>query len=445
MESISTQLLGRARWLIRLRWLVCLVVLIVVLLSVFVFRVPLPLKPLLALNLTLVLYNILLTIVLHRIHANLPKQAMMILRWQLSMDYILLACFLHYSGGIENPFSFYLIFHVVFSSIIFDRTKAFIQTTFGVLLFAGVVLLEYFEVVPHYSVFTHGSKPLFENPIYLLAVSCALISALYFATFLATNIALELRKREIELQNMNASLTDQDRRKSEYVMMILHDLKEPIATVHNCMQLVLGGFCGEVDNKAKQTLSRGSNWLQKMILLTHDLLSLSRMKIMPIISLKPVLLNKEIDKILTEHKAAFLGKSLLTHFTLPNEPVWIKGDAEIFTHIFTNLISNAIKYTPPQGTIGIHLEVDDNCVKLEVWDTGIGIPPEYQEKVFEDFYRTPQAIEFDQQGTGLGLAIVKHGVEIFNGSITVTSPHDKTPGQQGGTCFCLEFQKVRQE
>jgi signal transduction histidine kinase len=237
----------------------------------------------------------------------------------------------------------------------------------------------------------------------------------------------------------NASLTDQDRRKSEYVMMILHDLKEPIATVHNCMQLVLGGFCGEVDVKAKQTLSRGSNWLQKMILLTHDLLSLSRMKILPPVDLKPILLNKEIDKVLVEQKGIFVGKSLQTHFSLPEEPVWIRGDVEIFSHIFTNLISNAVKYTPAGGLIGVNLTVDNKYVKLEVWDTGIGIPPQYQQKVFEDFFRTPEAIEIDQQGTGLGLAIIKHGVEVFNGSIKISSPHDKAPDLHQGTCFCIEF------
>jgi signal transduction histidine kinase len=439
MESYPKQLMRRAQWLIHLRWLACIVVLAVVLLSFFVFRIRLPMQPLLILNFLFLIYNTLLLILLRKIPAHLPKKAVAILRWQLIIDYILLACFLHYSGGIENPFAFYFIFHVVFSSILFERKTAFIQTTFGVLLFISVVLLEYLQIIPHYAIFSISEIPLYENPVYLFAISCALISSLYFAAFVATNIAVELRQREIELKNANKSLTEQDRQKSEYVMMILHDLKEPIATVQNCVQLVLGGYCGHIDVKANETLSRSSKWLQKMIYLTHDLLHLSRIRMMPLVKLNPILLNKQIVRILSDYKKIFDDKALYTHFSLPKDEIWIKGDTEIFDHILGNLLLNAVKYTPQGGTIRVSLKKGETRIELDVCDSGIGIPAEYQDRVFNDFYRTPQAIEFDPQGTGLGLSIIKHGVELFGGSIKIVSPHDKEPPAQSGTCFCIEF------
>ena len=154
------------------------------------------------------------------------------------------------------------------------------------------------------------------------------------------------------------------------------------------------------------------------------------------------MLNKEIHSILNEHKGKFKDKSLLTRFSIPGSDIWIGGDEETFNHIFTNLISNAIKYTPVGGTIGVDLKVHDNWVTLDVWDTGIGIPQEYLNKVFDDFFRTPEAIDIDASGTGLGLAVIKHGVEFFGGSVEIQSPHERDPGQKKGTCFCLKFPVV---
>jgi len=446
MESFSAQLFKRARWLVKIRWIACFLVSGLILFVTEILHFQLPLLPLIILIVLLALYNALLAFLLHKIPpSNWPKRAVELLRWQFSVDFILLALFLHYSGGIENPFAVYFIFHVVLSSILLDRFYAYIQTILGVLLFLTIVLLEYLNIIPHYSIFIYDQGGIYQSPLHVLAIVFALISALCFSALFASAVAIKLRQRDQELQEAYAMLKEEDLRKSEYVMMISHDLKEPIATVQNCIQLVLGGYCGNVSSPAEKTLKRATKWIDKMIQLTHDLLSLSHIKVMPPIVLKILNLKREIQEIMKEHEKIFKDKSQKIEMSLASDEIPIRGDREIFTHIFTNLITNAIKYTPPKGTIGVNLFTEGERVILEVWDTGIGIAAEYQENIFKDFFRAPDAVRHDPDGTGLGLAIVKQGVERLNGVISVISPYQGKQPRTCGTCFHLAFPAVLEE
>ncbi|MBN1999328.1 hypothetical protein JW935_17345 [candidate division KSB1 bacterium] len=438
METFSTQLYFRVRWLIRFRMAACLVVLFFILFSSICLKIKLPVLSLLIMDMILFSYNGILAFFVYKIDLKKwPRYAIQLLRWQLSLDYILLALFLHLSGGIENPFSIYFFFHVILSSMLLRRRAAFIQTTLGVVLFTTIILLENLNIIPHYPVFQSTHIPLYKNPLYLLGVLSALISALYFTTFMASGVAQKLRDREKELTEANRILERQDQRKSEYVMMISHDLKEPIATIDSCIELVLGGYAGKIPPKTRQTLVRAFEWSQKMIQMINDLMSLSRIKIMPLAVKKPLHLAQQLQIVIKEYVLVSQQKNInLIKNIDPN--LWIDANEEIIYHIITNLLSNAFKYTPESGTVGIELWSDRENIILEIYDTGIGIPEQYQQDIFTDFFRTPEAKIFDK-GTGLGLAIVKHGVELFQGTITVKSPHNKIKSQKTGTCFTIYF------
>jgi len=443
MEFYDLQILHRSKWLVRIRWLWIVFVLGAIIIAHQVLHLQLPLFPLLILLIILLLYNTAMALIISqgtRIHWTPSSRRVM--RWQLMIDFVLLAFFLHYSGGIENPFGIYFIFHVIGSSLLLNRTFAFIQTSIGVLLYLLVVLLEYFRIIPHYGIFHQADVPLCLNPVYMLADVGALASALFFAAFMATTISQELRSRDRALERYNKLLLDQDRKKSEYVLMISHDLQEPIATIQNCIQLVLQGYSGTVDDEARKTLERASVWAQKLIHYVRDLLRLSRLKVATGESLKPVCINCELEKAISEYQAKLKEKSIHFVCSLPDKELWIRGDSENLYHLFGNLLANATKYTPANGTIGLEVKNMRGKVIMEVWDTGIGIPKEYQQKVFDEFFRTPQAVKNDPHGTGLGLAIVKHIVDFHNGTIAIKSPHDKHPQLRTGTCFILEFPEL---
>jgi two-component system phosphate regulon sensor histidine kinase PhoR len=100
-----------------------------------------------------------------------------------------------------------------------------------------------------------------------------------------------------------------------------------------------------------------------------------------------------------------------------------------FQRLFGNLLDNAIRYTPAGGSVELILAADSSSIAITVKDTGIGIEPEFRDKIFEEFFRTPQAKRFQTDGTGLGLAIIRGIVQRYHGTIRVESE----PGK--GTAF----------
>jgi two-component system sensor histidine kinase ChiS len=118
-------------------------------------------------------------------------------------------------------------------------------------------------------------------------------------------------------------------------------------------------------------------------------------------------------------------KGLSMTINMPEEPGNVLFDKDALEKITANLVSNAIKYTPAGGGIGVDLSVDDNEWVLTVWDTGTGIAPEEQEHIFDRFYRTEQHKKDGSKGTGIGLALVKELVQLMAGTITVESDAGK--------------------
>jgi signal transduction histidine kinase len=132
---------------------------------------------------------------------------------------------------------------------------------------------------------------------------------------------------------------------------------------------------------------------------------------------------------LFEAVAAQKGVALVS--SLPQHPISFEGMPGDFQRLFSNLLDNAIRYTPPGGRVEVGADCDDQKVTISVKDTGIGIEPEYREKIFEEFFRTPRAKKCLSEGTGLGLSIVKGIVTRYHGSIHIGSEQGK------GTAFFI--------
>jgi signal transduction histidine kinase len=123
---------------------------------------------------------------------------------------------------------------------------------------------------------------------------------------------------------------------------------------------------------------------------------------------------------------------------LPNQPIPFEEIPGDFQRLFSNLIDNAIRYTPTGGTVEIEVGCDDRRITISIRDSGMGIEPEYREKIFEEFFRTPRAKQCLAEGTGLGLAIVRGIVNRYHGSIRLESE----PGK--GTAFFITFPRRKQ-
>lgn len=224
-----------------------------------------------------------------------------------------------------------------------------------------------------------------------------------------------------ELAQAKAELERLDEVKGQLMLKVAHELRAPVAAVQSYINLILAGYI--TGNELNPTLSRVQDRLQEMLDLISDLLELARLKqtreqVISEASPQPMAeILKEVCELFQEQaqeKKQSFQVEILDH------PV-ILADRDYLKHIWTNLISNAIKYTPEGGRIVVSLEADESKLIGTVADSGIGIAEEDMPHLFQDFFRTDQAKASGEIGTGLGLSIVKQIVESYGGEIKVTS------------------------
>ena len=197
-----------------------------------------------------------------------------------------------------------------------------------------------------------------------------------------------------------------------------HDLKAPLAAVESYHQVVLGGYAGEITEKQKQMLLRSSERITGLLNLIDNILDISHIDVgelkMELMSLlKVVESSRGIIQPLAEEKGVQLKVEV------PKELPLITCAPDRLQQVFTNLLGNAVKFTPHGGTVTLKVSEANDHILAEVTDTGIGILPEELPLIFDDFYR---GIRVDETGTGLGLSISKKIIEAHRGKVWVESP-----------------------
>jgi PAS domain S-box-containing protein len=231
-------------------------------------------------------------------------------------------------------------------------------------------------------------------------------------------------------------LKELDKMKSEFVAMVTHELRAPIAAVEQQLTVILNKMAGEVTEKQEQLLSRAKQRTKGLLDLIKDLLDLSKIEAGKMVQYKePLLLRDVIQRVVELMRAEAENKKIDLEFSIPTKVSLINADRNSMEGIFTNLISNAIKYTPEGGKVWVDLGEEGGFVKATVSDTGIGIKKGDLPRIFDKFYRVKTTETRQIVGTGLGLSIVKSIVDAHLGSISVESE------EGNGTTFTVLLPK----
>ena len=216
-----------------------------------------------------------------------------------------------------------------------------------------------------------------------------------------------------------------ERIKAEFrkmVSVVSHELKAPINAIEGYLDLILKGYLEDKPEKRTEYLQRSINKSEKLRHLVHDLLSLTSIesgkitKEMESVDVKPILLE-----IFTLMENEAQTKKLKIIHQLPEKLPLITGDANALTYLFTNLISNAIKYNSQNGEVKIEAKQEGENLVVSVSDTGLGISHDDLKKLFDEFFRSKNEAVQKIAGTGLGLSIAKRIAEVHNGTIKVSS------------------------
>ncbi len=260
------------------------------------------------------------------------------------------------------------------------------------------------------------AKP-FDSETLLLTVNQGLEKR---ALSLQANRLAELEAEAHELARQKAELERLDKVKSTFTLTVAHELRAPVAAIQSYLRLILDGYIAPED-QAKY-LARAERRAEAQLELINDLLYLARLQdpdIRP--EREPVALDRVLAEVLDAIAANAKEKQIEVTSTVDPQVPALKMNARHAKQLWTNLISNAIKYTPKAGSVRVSLHRQEDMLVGTVSDTGIGIPADEIDLVFEEFYRSKAAKAYTQMGTGLGLSIVRRILEACGGSIELTS------------------------
>ncbi|MCX7682430.1 MAG: ATP-binding protein, partial [Anaerolineae bacterium] len=210
-----------------------------------------------------------------------------------------------------------------------------------------------------------------------------------------------------------------DELKSEFVATVSHDLRAPLTFMRGYTTML--PMVGELNEKQREYVEKILHGVGQMSNLIDDLLDLGRIEAGVGLERKPCHLGVILVEAVDGMRARAAAKGLTLRMEPAEDMAVVMGDAALLRQSITNLVDNAIKYTPSGGTITVGLSVRDNQAIIRVSDTGIGIAPADQVRLFEKFYRVKRRDTVNIQGTGLGLAIVKSIVERHGGKVWVDS------------------------
>ena len=438
-------LLLRLRVYINLRWLTILAIIIATLAASEVFHIGFPTLPVYIICVIIAAYNFLFL----RWAWSLEKQEpdLVVRRTeaysyaQVFLDLTMLTLLLHYTGGVENPFMFLYIIHTNAAAIFLPKRRVYELTTFAMLMVTGLVFAEYFGIIPHVNLEGFVSPFRYTELSRIVAVLVALATLAYATVYVATSIVGELRRRQREVVALKDQLLEQRTKELEqisaevvklveerrhfvrFLSVVAHDLQSPLVATQSLLSYVLDGYTGEITEGQKDLMQRGIRRIDGLLTLITDLLDIPRIEAGEVKrEMREISLNDIIKQATEGLDNLAKQKGLELKVELPESSSKVYASGRRLQQVITNLTSNAINYTR-DGTVLVRVVEGDEDARVEVIDTGVGIPPDELPRLFEDFFRGSNV---GAKGTGLGLSISKRIIEAHGGKVWAESPAPET-------------------
>lgn len=250
----------------------------------------------------------------------------------------------------------------------------------------------------------------------------------------------ERRRTEAQIRSLNENLERRNREveranqlKSEFLASVSHELRTPLNAIIGFSDLLKEQSAGEASEKQQRYLNHISRGARHLLTLINDILDLSKIEAGRLdLRLEKLILPDDIEEVFTAVRPLATAKGLDLH-TNVNSGLEFHADRTRFKQILYNLLSNAVKFTPAGGNIIVEAHAEGTLLRLSVVDTGIGVPPDEIETIFETFHQAAETTKGIREGTGLGLAITKRLVEMHRGRIRVESEVGK------GSRFSIEM------
>ncbi|MBN2581871.1 MAG: HAMP domain-containing histidine kinase [Planctomycetes bacterium] len=348
---------------------------------------------------------------------------------QIVCDLVCVAVIWHYTGGIENAFCILFVFPMVWASELLSRTNAYLHAVLGATLLNGVAWGEYTGLLDHVHLVRVSEQciidfvppNLYRDWAFVVMVCLAVSGGILITVFLAGTIARRLRLRENQLEEAYRKLQTIDTLKTNFMRQASHELRAPLSATYMMLKTVEQDVADKIDPKQHEMIVRATERVDSLTRLVNDLLLFSRLEgeVDVPVHRRPMAFDEVVRQTIELLTPSAEAKNLRLEYDVG--PAQVVAEQEELTEIVTNLISNAIRYTPEGGRVSVRLSSEIHQAVLEVADTGIGIGQEDLPRVFDEFFRSNEAKKAVKYGTGIGLAIVKKIVQSLRGTVDVRS------------------------
>ena len=432
-----TDLTRVIRWFIRLRWAAAVGVFAALIIGDIFLDFSFDFAVLFSILAALLVANFGFAMYHWRIkHQNLSRREMgVFFHIQICIDYGLLFLLIYFTGFLDNPFIYFFVFHIMLTSFIFPSRTVMYYVVALTAVFLLLMILTYDTSFLHF--ITNLSRlDISSEDTRRVLNGLSFLSTLSIAAYLVTRIKLRIvergKKIEIELNKYKTL----DTAKSNFILQVTHELRGPLAAVKGYHEMILKGITGKVEDRTRDTLGRATRRTKNLLTMIDEMIDYAYMKSDEEIRYNRVdvdmkeSIHENVELISTEAQQKDIRISAFS-----SRGITVCVNRDLLNIILGNLLSNAVRYSKPGGTITVMAEESGNEVHLMVKDEGIGSEEGELESIFEEFYRTRKAREVEQDGTGLGLSIIKKAVDSLHGRIVVYSEMDR------GTTFHIHLPK----
>lgn len=430
-----------AIWFCQLRWLVVGVSLAVGLVSLWLGTartLGLELRPVWPLTVagTLTALN-LLFVRLGRRAAGAPEVGSIrsVLWMQITADLLILTGVIHWLGPGLPAAPFMYLFHIILACIVFSPGQSLLVAGLAATFYSALVLAGEQGWLPASSVLMSGAPVPAGNRWMAHVVPLFAVWAVIW--YLVSRLAATLRRRECELAQTNRQLRASIEERANHMLQTTHQLKAPFAAIHALTQLLLGGYSGVLPAPAAAVVAKISHRCAALSRQIQEMLQLANLRShgQTAPPQRELDLGRLTAEVLGRVEPAARQRGIRLTPSLPPTPVWGVGDH--LTMLVENLVVNAVNYSRDGGEVEVSCQRDAAAsVRLTVRDHGIGIPREKLPRIFDDYYRTEEAVQHNRASTGLGLAIVRQVAAAHHLGIEVES----APGW--GTRFTVTFPRT---
>ncbi len=332
---------------------------------------------------------------------------------------------LHFSGSL-------LILAILFLALFWGVGPALVAIALG------TMLLDYYFIPPIGQILSGSWQDRTQLvPFVIAGLTIALITAQRERARLRTiDAEQELQAYADDLEVANHKLEEANRTKDQFLSIASHELKTPVTSIRGHAQLTIRRLTKQKDlspemEEVSVTLKKINDQTSRLTALIDELMDVSSIRAGKLELRKQKSDLRDICSEVVEDQRLLSGRTII--LSMPEKPIVMQVDYDRLAQVLVNLISNAVKYSPEECPVEVILKQCDTRTMIQVKDYGKGISKDLQERIFDTFYRTPDAQTSSKRGLGLGLAIAKDIVERHNGRVWCESIPDQ------GSSFFVEL------